>query len=44
MVTGHDPVAALRDADLVLGLRGGRAAIAGAAADVTQDDVRALYR
>ena len=44
VVTGHDPVAALRDADLVLGLRGGRAAIAGAAADVTQDDVRALYR
>ena len=32
------------DADLVLGLRGGRAAIAGPAADVTQDDVRALYR
>ena len=44
VVTGHDPVAALRDADLVLGLRGGHAAIAGAAADVTQDDVRALYR
>ena len=44
VVTGHDPIAALRDADLVLGLRGGRAAIAGAAADVTQDDVRALYR
>jgi len=44
VVTGHDPVAALRDADLVLGLRGGRAAIAGAAADVTEADVRALYR
>jgi len=44
VVTGHDPVAALRDADLVLGLRGGRAAIAGPAADVTDDDVRALYR
>jgi len=44
VVTGHDPTAALRDADLVLGLRGGRAAIAGPAADVTEGDLRALYR
>jgi ABC-type multidrug transport system ATPase subunit len=44
VVTSHDPGAGLREADLVLGLRGGRAVIAAGAQDVTEADVRALYR
>jgi len=42
VITSHDPAAGLREADLVLGLRGGRAAVAGAAAEISEDDVRAL--
>jgi ABC-type cobalamin transport system ATPase subunit len=44
VVTSHDPGAGLREADLVLGLRGGRAVIAAEAREVTEADVRALYR
>jgi heme exporter protein A len=44
VVTSHDPDAGLREADLVLGLRGGRAVIAAPAREVTEADVRALYR
>jgi heme exporter protein A len=44
VVTSHDPGAGLREADLVLGLRGGRAVIAAGAQEVTEADVRALYR
>jgi ABC-type multidrug transport system ATPase subunit len=44
VVTSHDPGAGLREADLVLGLRGGRPVIAAGAQDVTEADVRALYR
>jgi heme exporter protein A len=44
VVTSHDPGAGLREADLVLGLRGGRAVIAAGAQQVTEADVRALYR
>jgi ABC-type multidrug transport system ATPase subunit len=44
VVTSHDPGAGLREADLVLGLRGGRPVIAAAAREVTEAEVRALYR
>jgi ABC-type multidrug transport system ATPase subunit len=44
VVTSHDPGAGRRDADLVLGLRSGRAVIAAGAREVTEADVRALYR
>ena len=44
VMTSHDPAAALAQADLVLGLRGGRAVVAGPAAGVTEADVGALYR
>ncbi len=44
VLTSHDPGAGLREADLVLGLRGGRVLIAAAAPEVTEADVRALYR
>ena len=44
VVTSHDPAAGLREADLVLGLRGGRTAVAGAAPEISEDDVKALYR
>ena len=43
-MTSHDPAAGLAQADLVLGLRGGRAVVAGPAAGVTEADVGALYR
>jgi heme exporter protein A len=41
VVTSHDPARGLAEADVVLGLRGGRAEISGAA---TEDQVRELYR
>jgi heme exporter protein A len=41
VVTSHDPARGLAEADVVLGLRGGRAELAGAA---TEDQVRELYR
>jgi heme ABC exporter ATP-binding subunit CcmA len=41
VVTSHDPVGGLQEADQVLGLRGGRAEILGAA---TADELGALYR
>jgi len=44
VMTSHDPAAGLAQADLVLGLRGGRAVVAGPAAGVTEADVGALYR
>lgn len=43
VLTSHDPVAALPGADVVLGLRGGRATLLGPARDVTDHDLRALY-
>ena len=43
MLTSHDPQAALAEADLVLGLRGGRPAFAGPAAAVDAARLRELY-
>ena len=44
VLISHDAEQGLAEADRVLGLRGGRAAIRAAAADVTLADVRGLYR
>jgi heme exporter protein A len=44
VLTSHDPAAALRDADLVLGLQGGAPRLAAPAADVAESEVRTLYR
>jgi heme exporter protein A len=41
VVTSHDPARGLAEADVVLGLRGGRAELAGGA---TEAEVRELYR
>jgi heme exporter protein A len=43
VVTSHDPAGGLAGADLALGLRGGRPAICGPAADVATADAVALY-
>jgi heme exporter protein A len=43
VITSHDPQAAIREADLVLGLKDGRAVFLGPPADV-RDRVEALYR
>jgi heme exporter protein A len=43
VITSHDPSGGLAEADLALGLRGGRAALLAPAADVTPQDVGALY-
>jgi hypothetical protein len=42
-VTSHDPAGGLAEADLALGLRGGRAELLAAAAEVSRDDIGALY-
>jgi heme exporter protein A len=44
VLTSHDPATGLAQADLVLGLRGGRTLVAGAASGVTEGDLGALYR
>jgi len=44
IVAGHDPEAALRDADLVLGLRGGAVALLEPAAAVADAQLGELYR
>jgi heme exporter protein A len=41
VVTSHDPARGLAEADVVLGLRGGRAELTGTA---TEDQIRDLYR
>jgi len=43
VITSHDPVGGLVGADLALGLKGGRAKLLSAAADVTPKDIEALY-
>lgn len=43
VLTSHDPQAAVAEADLVLGLRGGRAMFAGAAADLDHKRLEELY-
>jgi heme exporter protein A len=44
VVTSHDPERGLHDADLALGLRGGRPAFLAPAADVDAPAIRELYR
>jgi ABC-type multidrug transport system ATPase subunit len=43
VITSHDPQAALAEADLVLALRGGRAAFVGAPAQLDAGMLRELY-
>jgi ABC-type multidrug transport system ATPase subunit len=44
VLTSHDPRGGLAEADLALGLRGGRAELFGPAADIDPAAVEALYR
>ncbi len=44
VVTSHDPAGGLAEADLALGLRGGRAELLAPAGDVTREEIGALYR
>jgi hypothetical protein len=44
VLTSHDPASGLAEADLVLGLRGGRAELCAAAHEVDHDQVMELYR
>jgi len=44
VLCSHDPAAALREADTVLGLREGRVAVQGAAEEVSTAELEALYR
>jgi heme exporter protein A len=43
VVTSHDPAGGLRDADLALGLKGGRVALLAPAADVRPEQIAELY-
>ncbi len=43
VVTSHDPTGGLQDADLALGLKGGRMAMLAPAADVTPAQIAELY-
>ncbi len=44
VVTSHDPAGGLAEADVALGLRGGRAELLGPAAGITRDEIGGLYR
>ncbi len=44
VITSHDPRSALAEADLVLGLKGGRPAFVRPAGDVTEAQLTELYR
>ena len=44
VVTSHDPAGGLAEADIALGLRGGRAELLGPAAGITRDEIGGLYR
>jgi heme exporter protein A len=44
VICSHDPTGGLAEADVVLGLRDGRAALLRAAADVSAGDIGELYR
>src|SRR4029077_11578368 len=44
VICSHDPATGLAEADLVLGLRGGRVALARPAGEVTVGEVASLYR
>jgi len=43
VVTSHDPAGGLKDADLALGLKGGRVALLAPAADVRPEQITELY-
>jgi heme exporter protein A len=44
VICSHDPGGGLAEADVVLGLRGGRVALAGAGKDVAPGEIAGLYR
>jgi heme exporter protein A len=44
VITSHDPAGGLAEADLALGLRAGRAALFGPAAEIDATQIGALYR
>jgi heme exporter protein A len=44
VISSHDPASGLREADLVLGLRDGRAALLRSAGDVDRGEIEELYR
>jgi len=44
VVTSHDPVGGLADADVALGLRAGRVRLLADAAAVTREQIGELYR
>jgi heme exporter protein A len=44
VIVSHDPRGGVAEADVVLGLRGGRTALLAPAAEVQQEEVMELYR
>jgi heme exporter protein A len=44
VICSHDPSGGLAEADMVLGLRGGRMALLGSAAEISVEQVTELYR
>jgi heme exporter protein A len=44
VITSHDPAGGLAEADLALGLRGGRPALLAPAAELSEREIGALYR
>jgi ABC-type sulfate/molybdate transport systems ATPase subunit len=44
VITSHDPAGGLAEADVALGLRGGRAVLTAPAAEITPEQIGALYR
>ncbi len=44
VICSHDPTGGLAEADVVLGLRAGRPALLGAAAEIGRDEIAELYR
>jgi heme exporter protein A len=44
VLTSHDPARGLTEADMALGLRGGRVVLLGEASSVTPDQIAGLYR
>ena len=43
VITSHDPAGGLAEADLALGLRGGRAELLGPASAISRDEIGSLY-
>jgi heme exporter protein A len=44
VIVSHDPRGGLAEADVVLGLRGGRTAVLAPASEVTEEQIMDLYR